>query len=192
MKLWDKGFSVHDTIEKFTVGRDRELDLYLAHFDVLASRAHADMLADVGLITRAEQQQLAQGLDELAEQLAAGTFVIEAEIEDVHSKIEAYLTERFGDAGWVNIMAHEWGHHVQFLTGILATQGDVILLELQATCFAGVYVQNAVDRGLVSTDSLVVMEDMFAGDSGHGNRDALVGAFDSGYSGGLTNCGLTI
>ena len=99
MKLWDKGFSVHDTIEKFTVGRDRELDLYLAHFDVLASRAHADMLADVGLITRAEQQQLTQGLDELAEQLAAGTFVIEVEFEDVHSKIEAYLTERFGDAG---------------------------------------------------------------------------------------------
>lgn len=99
MKIWEKGFSVNEKIEKFTVGRDRELDLYLAYYDVLASRAHADMLAGAGLITSAEQQQLAQGLDELKQQIEAGTFAIEAEFEDVHSKIESYLTEKFGDAG---------------------------------------------------------------------------------------------
>ena len=99
MKIWEKGFSVNEKIEKFTVGRDRELDMYLAYYDVLASRAHADMLAGAGLITAAEQQQLAQGLDELKQQIEAGTFEIEAEFEDVHSKIESYLTEKFGDAG---------------------------------------------------------------------------------------------
>ncbi len=99
MKIWEKGFSVNEKIEKFTVGRDRELDLHLAYFDVLASRAHADMLADTGLISRPEQQQLAQGLDELKQQIEAGTFAIGAEFEDVHSKIESYLTEKFGDAG---------------------------------------------------------------------------------------------
>ncbi|MGI4885635.1 MAG: argininosuccinate lyase [Janthinobacterium lividum] len=99
MKIWEKGFSVNERIEKFTVGRDRELDLYLAYYDVLASRAHADMLAGAGLITAAEQQQLAQGLDELKQQIEAGTFEIEAEFEDVHSKIESYLTQKFGDAG---------------------------------------------------------------------------------------------
>ena len=99
MKIWEKGFSVNEKIEKFTVGRDRELDMYLAYYDVLASRAHADMLAGAGLITATEQQQLAQGLDELKQQIEAGTFEIAAEFEDVHSKIESYLTEKFGDAG---------------------------------------------------------------------------------------------
>ena len=99
MKIWDKGFSVNEKIERFTVGHDRELDMYLAYYDVLASRAHADMLASTGLLTAAEQQQLAQGLDELKQQIEAGTFVIEAEFEDVHSKIESYLTKKFGDAG---------------------------------------------------------------------------------------------
>ncbi len=99
MKIWEKGFSVNEKIEKFTVGRDRELDMHLAYFDVLASRAHADMLAGAGLITAAEQQQLAQGLGELKQQIEAGTFGIGAEFEDVHSKIESYLTEKYGDAG---------------------------------------------------------------------------------------------
>ena len=99
MKIWDKGFSVNEKIERFTVGHDRELDMYLAYYDVLASRAHADMLASAGLLTAAEQQQLAQGLDDLKQQIEAGTFVIEAEFEDVHSKIESYLTKKFGDAG---------------------------------------------------------------------------------------------
>ena len=99
MKIWEKGLPVDAKIEQFTIGQDRELDLYLAKFDVLASRAQANMLAQVGLLTAEENAQLQQGLGELAAQIEAGTFVIEAEYEDVHSKIEAYLTERFGDAG---------------------------------------------------------------------------------------------
>jgi argininosuccinate lyase len=99
MKIWDKGIAVDKKIEQFTVGKDRELDLYLAQFDVQASQAQATMLTQAGLISTEENQQLQQGLGELAEQIASGSFRIEAEFEDVHSKIEYYLTEKFGDAG---------------------------------------------------------------------------------------------
>jgi len=99
MKIWEKGFSVNDKIEKFTVGQDRELDLYLAPFDMQASKAQARMLASIGLISKEEEGQLLQGLDELLAQVEAGTFQIEPEFEDVHSKIEHYLTEKYGDAG---------------------------------------------------------------------------------------------
>ncbi|RYU76394.1 argininosuccinate lyase [Hymenobacter persicinus] len=99
MKIWDKGIAVDQKIEQFTVGKDRELDMYLAQFDVQASRAQANMLASAGLISDAENDQLQQGLTELAAQIEAGTFTIDESFEDVHSKIEAYLTEKFGDAG---------------------------------------------------------------------------------------------
>jgi argininosuccinate lyase len=99
MKIWDKGIAVDKKIEQFTVGRDRELDMYLAQFDVQASKAQASMLARVGLLSAAENEQLQQGLAQLAAQIEAGTFVIEDSFEDVHSKIEFYLTEQFGDAG---------------------------------------------------------------------------------------------
>jgi len=99
MKIWEKGFSVNDKIEKFTVGQDRELDMYLAPFDMRASKAQAKMLASIGLISREEEAQLLQGLDELLAQVENGTFQIEKDFEDVHSKIEYYLTDKFGDAG---------------------------------------------------------------------------------------------
>ncbi len=99
MKIWEKGFSVNDKIEKFTVGQDRELDMYLAPFDMQASKAQARMLASIGLISREEESQLLQGLDELLAQVENGTFQIDKDFEDVHSRIEYYLTEKFGDAG---------------------------------------------------------------------------------------------
>ncbi|MGI4823338.1 MAG: argininosuccinate lyase [Janthinobacterium lividum] len=99
MKIWEKGFSVNDKIERFTVGQDRELDMYLAPFDMLASKAQAKMLASIGLISKEEESQLLTGLDELLAQVESGTFQIDPEFEDVHSKIEYYLTEKFGDAG---------------------------------------------------------------------------------------------
>ena len=99
MKIWEKGIAVDKKIEQFTVGHDRELDLYLAKFDVHASRAQANMLAKVGLLSDAENQQLQQGLNELASEIEGGAFTIGEEFEDVHSKIEYYLTEKFGDAG---------------------------------------------------------------------------------------------
>ncbi|UOQ54901.1 argininosuccinate lyase [Hymenobacter cellulosivorans] len=99
MKIWDKGIAVDKKIEQFTVGKDRELDMYLAQFDVQASQAQATMLTQAGLISEEENEQLQQGLGELAQQITEGRFTIEAEFEDVHSKIEYYLTEKFGDAG---------------------------------------------------------------------------------------------
>lgn len=99
MKLWDKGFTVNDKIVNFTVGKDRELDVYIAKYDVIASKAQAKMLSKIGMISKEEETQLLQGLEELLSQIENGTFVIEEEFEDVHSKIEFYLTEKFGDAG---------------------------------------------------------------------------------------------
>ena len=99
MKLWDKGISIDKKIEKFTVGNDRELDLFLAEYDIIASRAHAKMLGKVGLLSEKEVQDLVRELDALAQLNSEGQFVIEEDFEDVHSKIEYVLTEKLGDTG---------------------------------------------------------------------------------------------
>ena len=99
MKLWDKGFSIDKQIENFTVGKDRELDIYIAKHDALASKAQAEMLAKVGLVSSEENNALQNGLDTILEQIANGTFTIEENFEDVHSKIESFLIEECGDAG---------------------------------------------------------------------------------------------
>ena len=99
MKLWDKGYTVNDKIEQFTVGKDRELDLYLAKYDVLGNMAQAKMLAKVGLISEIEKSQLLEGLNQLLLFIEKGEFIIEDEFEDVHSKIEHFLTEKYGEAG---------------------------------------------------------------------------------------------
>lgn len=99
MKLWDKGIEINKKIEDFTVGNDREIDMHIAKYDVQASLAHAKMLAEIGKISSDELAQLTQGLKELASQINEGTFTIEESFEDVHSKIEFYLTKRFGDVG---------------------------------------------------------------------------------------------
>ena len=99
MKLWDKGISIDRQIEKFTVGNDRELDLYLAEFDIQASKAHAKMLGKVGILEINEVDALISELDNLNNQLEKGEFVIEEDFEDVHSKIEFELTKKLGDTG---------------------------------------------------------------------------------------------
>lgn len=99
MKLWDKGFTIHDKIEKFTVGKDRELDVHLAKYDALASKAQANMLAKAGLITNEENHALQNALDEVLVLIAENNFEIDESYEDIHSKIEAFLIERTGDAG---------------------------------------------------------------------------------------------
>lgn len=99
MKLWDKGFTIHDKIEKFTVGKDRELDAHLAKYDALASKAQANMLAKAGLITNEENYALQNALDEVLVLIAENNFEIDESYEDIHSKIEAFLIERTGDAG---------------------------------------------------------------------------------------------
>ena len=99
MKLWDKGYTIHNVVDRFTVGKDRELDLELARYDVAGSRAHAEMLGTVGILTEAEVADLTAALDELAAEIEAGNFRIEADFEDVHSKVEHELVERVGEAG---------------------------------------------------------------------------------------------
>jgi len=99
MKLWDKGTSVNELIENFTVGKDRELDLYLARFDVLGSIAHAKMLKSIGLITANELIELHSELVNIYQIIEKGAFRIEDGVEDVHSQIELMLTQKLGDVG---------------------------------------------------------------------------------------------
>ena len=99
MKLWQKGVISHQKIDSFTVGKDREYDLFLAKYDVLASIAHAQMLGQVGLLTSEEVNQLVSELEVIKQHILEGSFVIEKEFEDVHSKIEFHLTQQLGDVG---------------------------------------------------------------------------------------------
>ena len=97
--LWNKGVSATDIVEDFTVGNDRELDLKLAKYDVLGSKAHIAMLAEVGLLAKDEEQILQKELDNILGDIEAGNFVMEDEAEDIHSQIEILLTRRLGDIG---------------------------------------------------------------------------------------------
>ena len=97
-KLWDKGYEVTAEIERFTVGRDREMDMYLAEADVLGSMAHITMLESIGLLKTDELQTLLAELRNILADIRAGKFVIEEGIEDVHS-VELMLTRRLGDVG---------------------------------------------------------------------------------------------
>jgi len=99
MKLWQKGAAAHQKVDHFTVGKDREYDLQLAAYDCEASMAHAQMLAKIGLITPQEAEDLIAVLTELQVAAQEGSFSIEEEHEDMHSKIEHVLTERLGDLG---------------------------------------------------------------------------------------------
>ncbi len=99
MKLWDKGYTVDNIVERYTVGNDRELDMHLAKFDVQGSLAHAQMLRSIGILSAEELADLEQGLAMIAQTIEEGTFVIEPHFEDVHSKVEAELVRIIGDAG---------------------------------------------------------------------------------------------
>ena len=88
-----------DEIERFTVGKDREMDLYLAKYDVLGSMAHITMLESIGLLTKDELQQLLAALRTIYKEAEAGRFVIEEGVEDVHSQVELMLTRQLGDVG---------------------------------------------------------------------------------------------
>lgn len=99
MKLWEKSVQVDKDIEKYTIGRDREMDLYLAPFDVLGSMAHITMLESIGLLTADELQMLLREMKDIYRQAESGHFEIEEGIEDVHSQVELMLTRRLGDVG---------------------------------------------------------------------------------------------
>lgn len=97
--LWSKGADATRTVEDFTVGNDRVLDLRLAKYDVQGSKAHIRMLESIGLLTSEELEALTAGLDEIAAEIEAGSFVLEDDIEDIHSQVEMNLTRKLGDIG---------------------------------------------------------------------------------------------
>ena len=99
MKLWSKGFEPDKMIEQFTVGKDRDLDLRLARYDVQGSMAHIRMLESIGLLESDELEVLLKALGEIAEVIERGEFVIEEGVEDVHSQVEFMLTAKLGDIG---------------------------------------------------------------------------------------------
>jgi len=97
--IWDKGKPVNDLIQRYTVGRDKEMDLMLAKYDVIGSLAHIKMLESIGLLSMQELNTLSEGLIDLLEMINRGEFVIEEGEEDVHSEVELLLTRKFGDMG---------------------------------------------------------------------------------------------
>ncbi|MCD8296030.1 MAG: argininosuccinate lyase [Prevotella sp.] len=98
-KLWEKNYGINEKIERFTIGRDRELDLYLAKYDVLGSIAHITMLESIGLLEKNELTVLLAELKNIYAICEQGKFVIEDGIEDVHSQVELLLTRKLGDIG---------------------------------------------------------------------------------------------
>ena len=99
MKLWEKNIQVNKEIDKFTVGHDREMDLYLAKHDVMGSMAHITMLQSIGLLTREELDLLLAELRKIYAETENGNFVIEDGVEDVHSQVELMLIRSLGDVG---------------------------------------------------------------------------------------------
>ena len=98
-KLWQKETETERSVEKFTVGNDRELDHQLAAFDVLGSLAHTRMLQSIGLMDSQDLEQVQTGLKQIFQEVQEGKFSIEENVEDVHSQVELLLTRRIGDAG---------------------------------------------------------------------------------------------
>lgn len=99
MKLWQKNTDTLKEVETFTVGKDRELDLFLAPYDVLGSLAHIKMLNSVGLLGNEDLNELQKALKEIYKEIIAGEFSVQDDVEDIHSQIEFLLTKKLGDAG---------------------------------------------------------------------------------------------
>ena len=98
-KLWEKSVQVDKDVERYTVGLDREMDIYLAPYDILGSLAHITMLESIGLLAKDELDTLLAALRDIYADAVAGRFVIEEGVEDVHSQVELMLTRRLGDIG---------------------------------------------------------------------------------------------
>lgn len=99
MKIWQKNIDVNKFVESFTVGKDRELDLQMAKFDVLGSLAHTEMLETINLLTADELKAVQKELKNIYAEIEAGNFTIDNSVEDVHSQVEWLLTQRIGEAG---------------------------------------------------------------------------------------------
>lgn len=97
--LWDKGFRFEEKAERFTVGKDRELDLRLAKYDIIGSKAHLAMLEKIGLLPSDDYLKLSDALDAILSDVENGKFHLEEGVEDIHSQVELLLTEKLGDIG---------------------------------------------------------------------------------------------
>ena len=97
--LWSKGTQASDLVEDFTVGNDRILDMRLAKYDVIGSKAHIKMLESIGLLTAEELETLTAALNQILKEIEAGDFILEDDVEDIHSQVELLLTRRLGDIG---------------------------------------------------------------------------------------------
>ena len=97
--LWNKGTSATERVENFTVGNDRQLDLRLAAYDIQGSKAHIQMLESIGLLSTEELQSLSTALDRIEATVRDGSFVLEDDVEDIHSQIELNLTRELGQTG---------------------------------------------------------------------------------------------
>ncbi len=98
-KLWEKDTKVNSEIERFTIGKDREMDMYLAKYDVIGSMAHITMHESIGLLTPKELTTLLLGLKEIYKEIESGHFIIDENVEDIHSQVELVLTDKLGDMG---------------------------------------------------------------------------------------------
>ncbi|QNF35903.1 argininosuccinate lyase [Adhaeribacter swui] len=134
MKLWQKNTTTKAEVEQFTVGRDRELDVLLAEFDVLGSLAHTQMLASIGLLDSSDLTILQQELKNIYRDIKAGNFTIEEGVEDVHSQVELLLTKRLGDAG------------KKIHSG--RSRNDQVLLDLK------LYIRSEIQKTVESTQAL--------------------------------------
>lgn len=97
--LWSKGTKATELVEEFTVGNDRILDMRLARYDAIGSKAHIRMLESIGLLEKAELQTLTEALDQILKDIESGRFILEDDVEDIHSQVELLLTRRLGDLG---------------------------------------------------------------------------------------------
>ena len=98
-KLWEKSTQINAEIERFTIGKDREMDMYLAKYDVLGSIAHIIMLESIGLLSKKELDLLCKALKEIYIDIEKNNFSINKDVEDIHSQVELLLTEKLGDIG---------------------------------------------------------------------------------------------
>ncbi|MEO8405206.1 MAG: lyase family protein, partial [Chitinophagaceae bacterium] len=99
MKLWQKNTGSLKEVEQFTVGNDREMDMYLAAFDVLGSLAHTQMLESVGLLTADDLKKIQVELKNIYQQIKSNNFKLQDDVEDIHSQVELLLTQKLGDIG---------------------------------------------------------------------------------------------
>ncbi|HEY8399928.1 MAG TPA: argininosuccinate lyase [Cytophagaceae bacterium] len=134
MKLWQKDTDVNKEIEKFTVGKDREMDMFLAEFDVLGSLAHTQMLESIRLLTKEELKTLHAELKNIYKEIKEGNFRIEDGVEDVHSQVELLLTQRLGDVG------------KKIHSG--RSRNDQVLLDLK------LYTRSAIEHTVKNTEKL--------------------------------------